>query len=346
MKILIIILLLLFILGISLYLTKEPYSNSNKPTIPISVIIETEDKNIVPILNVIAKQEKLPYEVIIYREEKIDTITPNGLRVRFVSNENQLFTFYNPIDFNNLEFTEQYIDIVNNTETSTAVEVPRIVFIFWTGTNPITPKRKINVEQLKNTVGVPVLMIDVNNLNSFVLVGHPLHEGYQYLSETCKSDYLRSYFTHHYGGGYSDIKASKGSWVNGFDDIQSNPDIYLNGSPEVGPEGIPDECGNRVKNLWSKLVSVCSFICRARTPLSYKLYNEIKSKMDNKLNLLIKHPSKSVVDHTGKQLEDGTISKYPITWGEIMAVIFHPIQADFLPNIIHTLPNLVYEDYR
>jgi hypothetical protein len=68
--------------------------------------------------------------------------------------------------------------------------------------------------------------------------------------------------------------------------------------------------------------------------------------MDSKLNLLIKYPSKSTIDHTGKILEDGTVSKYPITWGEIMAVIFHPIQADFIPNIRNTLPNLIYQDYR
>jgi hypothetical protein len=345
MKILVIVLVILFILGISMYFIRESYSDTKKPTIPMSVIIDTEDNNIIPILNVIKNQEKLPYEVIIYRKEKID-IPNDGLRVRFVSNEKQLFTFYKLIAFNNLEFTDQYINTVNNIETSSAVEVPRIIFIFWTGNNPITQKRKINVEQLKNSVGVPVLMIDVNNLNSFVLAGHPLHEGYQYLSETCKSDYLRSYFTHFYGGGYCDIKASKGSWASGFDEIQSNPDIYLNGSPEIGPEGIPAECGTRVQNLWPNLVSVCSFICRSKTPLSYKLYNEIKSKMDSKLNLLIKYPSKSTIDHTGKILEDGTVSKYPITWGEIMAVIFHPIQADFIPNIRNTLPNLIYQDYR
>jgi len=350
MKIFAISLVILFIIGIAFYFIRESYSNTKKFTIPISVVIETEDKNIVPILNVIANQEKIPYEVIVYRDEITEItkglINSDILRVRFVSNKNQLFTFYNRIDFNNLEFTEQYINIVNNTETSSSVEVPRIVFIFWTGNNPITPKRKINIEQLKNTVGVPVLMVDVNNLNSFLLAGHSLHEGYQYLSEVHKADYLRCYFMNHYGGGYCDIKASKGSWEDGFNDIQSNPNIYLNGSPEIGPHGIPDACGTQVKNLWTKLVSVCSFICRARTPLTLKWYNQMLSKMDTKLNLLIQHPSKSIIDHTGNQLEDGTISKYPLEWAELLAVIFHPIQVEFISNIIHTLPNLVYEDYR
>lgn len=346
MKILVIVLVILFIVGISIYFIRESYSDTNKSTIPISVIIDTEDNNIIPILNVIKNQEKLPYEVIIYRKEKIDTIRSNELRVRFISNENQLFTFYKPIAFNNLEFTDQYINTVNNTETSTAVEVPRIVFIVWTGNNPITPNRKINIEQLKNSLGVPVLMIHVNNLNSFLLAGHPLHEGYKYLSETHKADYLRSYFTHHYGGGYCDIKASKGSWATGFDEIQGNSDIYLNGSPEIGPEGIPDKCGTRVKNLWSNLVSVCSFICRSKTPLSYKFYNEIKSKMDSKLDLLIKYPSTSTIDQTGIILEDGTESKYPLAWAEILAELFHPIQADFIPNIRNSLPSLIYKDYR
>ena len=67
--------------------------------------------------------------------------------------------------------------------------------------------------------------------------------------------------------------------------------------------------------------------------------------MNSKLDLLIKYPSKSTRDHTGKILEDGTTSKYPIEWAEILAEIFHPIQADFIPNIRNSLPNLIYKDY-
>jgi hypothetical protein len=56
---------------------------------------------------------------------------------------------------------------------------------------------------------------------------YPLHPAFKYLSYVHKSDYLRSYFMHFYGGGYADIKkySSNNNWKECFNLLNSNTDI-------------------------------------------------------------------------------------------------------------------------
>ena len=53
-------------------------------------------------------------------------------------------------------------------------------------------------------------------LDKYILQEHPLHQSFNYLSETHKADYLRTYFMRFHGGGYSDIKKTSGSWIDSF----------------------------------------------------------------------------------------------------------------------------------
>lgn len=55
-----------------------------------------------------------------------------------------------------------------------------------------------------------IVLITPNNLANYVK--EPLHEAFSYLSLTHKADYLRCYFMHYFGGGYTDIKAHFKSW--------------------------------------------------------------------------------------------------------------------------------------
>ena len=80
------------------------------------------------------------------------------------------------------------------------------IYIFWTGDNEMSENRKKSIENLKNTCECNIILVTPLNLKSYILSSQPLHEAYQYLSYTHKSDYLRTYFMHFIGGGYSDIK--------------------------------------------------------------------------------------------------------------------------------------------
>ncbi len=48
------------------------------------------------------------------------------------------------------------------------------------------------------------------------------HQAYAYLSEVNNADYLRTYFMRFYGGGYTDVKMHRGSWVSSFEKLNLN----------------------------------------------------------------------------------------------------------------------------
>lgn len=79
-----------------------------------------------------------------------------------------------------------------------------------------------SIEQLKTITECNIIFIDKNNLKNYILHDYPLHNGYEYLSAVHKADYLRTYFMNFYGGGYSDIKKTTGSWKKSFEDLYNS----------------------------------------------------------------------------------------------------------------------------
>ena len=69
-----------------------------------------------------------------------------------------------------------------------------IIYCFWTGTNLMSDKRKICLQQLRETSKCNVILVIPETLNNYILDEHPLHPSFNYLSETHKADYLRTYF--------------------------------------------------------------------------------------------------------------------------------------------------------
>ena len=72
--------------------------------------------------------------------------------------------------------------------------VDRVIYVFWTGDNEITPNRMAGIRSLEKISGVPVKLITPENLQSYIVDGDPLPEAYQYLSLNHRSDFLRGYF--------------------------------------------------------------------------------------------------------------------------------------------------------
>ena len=102
----------------------------------------------------------------------------------------------------------------------------KCIYTFWTGDNEMPENRKRCLYLIKKLSNVDVILITKDNLNQYIL--EPLHPSYEYLSFTHRADYLRTYFMHFYGGGYSDIKETTGSWDKYFDILDSS-DYYAIG---------------------------------------------------------------------------------------------------------------------
>jgi hypothetical protein len=217
-----------------------------------------------------------------------------------------------------------------------------------------------------------VVFITKENLSDYVLPDYPLHEGFQYLSEIQQGDYLKCYFMHHYGGGYSDIKQTTGSWVEFFDKLNSDDNLYAIGYAEKCSSDIAmlENCtldpakskycldfttnhdktkwdSFQVKSNWSVLIGNGAYICKKNTPFTTDWWNGLNEKMDGYLSQLKENPAKWPRD--AKDVINpytNELTKYPIRWAVINGNIFHPVALKYHKNILNTLHYPVFYNYQ
>ena len=217
------------------------------------------------------------------------------------------------------------------------------LYIFWTGTNPLTPNRNRCLDTMKNT-GLDVVFIDTTTLDRYIK--EPLHPAYKYLATHHKSDYLRCYFMHFYGGGYSDIKEINDSWLPAVQELESNEDKWICGYPEVGEYGIPvidDPINNiMVRKNWKKIIGNGAFICKPNTLLTREWYSNLIQLMDLNLEKLKKHPAKNIFETE----ENRRTSQYPLRWAEVQGMMFHPLIYKYQTHVLNTLPTISLKNYR
>jgi len=200
-------------------------------------------------------------------------------------------------------------------------QVEKVIYIFWTGDNEITPNRLAGIKSLEEVSGVRVQLITPQNLSEYIVEEDPLPDAYQYLSLNHKSDYLRSYFMHHHGGGYADIKTYFKSWNQAFDRLNTS-DAYAVGYHEVGWWGAAwkdienENLREDVKNNWAMLIGNGAFICRPHTKLTEEWHAEAKRRVETLSEELKAHPAKDIF---------GTNEDYPIKWSGMQGSIFHPL---------------------
>lgn len=221
--------------------------------------------------------------------------------------------------------------------------VDRVIYIFWTGDNEITPNRMEGIKSLEKVSGVDVKLITPKNLSDYIKPEDPLPEAYQYLSLNHKSDYLRSYFMYHYGGGYADIKTYFHSWIPAFDKLDQS-DAYVMGYPEIGFQGaayrdiIHENLKHDLFYHWRHLIGNGAFICRPHTKLTSEWHTVVKKRLIEYSDLLKKHPAKDIF---------GTNADYPLPWAGMQGEIFHPFCLKYKDKLLSDkalMPS--FENYR
>jgi GR25 family glycosyltransferase involved in LPS biosynthesis len=232
---------------------------------------------------------------------------------------------------------ESYSDIrhvVINYEYETFNNNNYNIYVFWTGDNEMSENRRNSLEELKIKSECNIIMITKYNLNQYINIDL-LHPAYNYLSETHKADYLRTYFMNFIGGGYSDIKKTTNSWIKYFD-LLSTSDYWICGYKEING-GV---AYGPIADKWDELIGNCAYICKPQTPLTIEWYNEMIKFLDSRLDMLINNPSKYPDDCK----EKGT--GYPIEWNEMLGRIFHKVIYKYKNKILNTLPISIFENYR
>ena len=209
------------------------------------------------------------------------------------------------------------------------------IYCFWTGNNEMSVNRKESLASLINVSQCQVILVTKDNINEYILSDHPLHPAYEYLSETHKSDYLRTYFMNFHGGGYSDVKKTTGSWTQSFIDLSNNK-AWICGYKEI-PGGVAFGPGDR----WVDLIGNGAYICKPQSPLTEEWYTEMISLLDTKLERLKLFPAKHPQD-----CDNGYGEAYPIQWNEMLGRIFHKVAYKYKDRILNTLPISIFSDYR
>ncbi|MCY7290531.1 MAG: capsular polysaccharide synthesis protein [Cryobacterium sp.] len=206
---------------------------------------------------------------------------------------------------------------------------PRVINLFWTSDNELTPNRRRCIREFRDvqTDDVEVRLITPDNLSDYVLAEAPLHPAYSQLSAIHRSDYLRAYFLHHHGGGYADIKAPSASWDATFDWINCDSGAWLVGYPEQSSEIVQSLHGplaRDVQRVYSRLVGGGAFVSRPRTPLTAEWMTEVNRRMDYLSAALTQHPA---TDPFGQHAD------YPVTWIGLMQLVLNPLQLKYLTYI-------------
>jgi hypothetical protein len=141
-----------------------------------------------------------------------------------------------------------------------------------------------------------------------------------------------------YGGGYSDIKDTRGNWINSFN-ILNNSNKWIIGYKETGYNGVAGT--HELKSKWNKLIGNGAYICKPQTELTKEWYNNMIKLLDCKLEKLKEYPSSTPQDCAEK-----SNGKYPIYWSEMLGSIFHPLCYKYKDYVLNTLPKLVFRNYR
>jgi hypothetical protein len=212
--------------------------------------------------------------------------------------------------------------------------VSNTIYCFWTGSNEMSDARKQSLEQLKQVSDMNVILVTKDNLHTYILPDHPLHEAYKYLSETHKSDFLRIYFMNFYGGGYSDIKRATGSWKPAYEEFVKS-DRWICGYKEIGPGGVMCQS---YKDYWQELIGTGCFICRPNTPFTNNWYSEVLKILDRKLDILKTNPATFPQDCNDYGSGYPSTSGYPLGWTELLGQVFHRVIFDYRDRILQTLP--------
>jgi hypothetical protein len=213
----------------------------------------------------------------------------------------------------------------------------KTIYIFWTESNELTPRRKNNLQIIKDQCGVELKFLDHSDIPEYELADHKFHDAYQYLSATAKSDYLRSYFMNFYGGAYCDIKRAEWDWNTYFDQLAQSEHWIMgyNLSCDIDVAvDLTDINYQTMKDNWQHLIGAGAMICKPNTPLTEYWFKIMTDILDQKLDLLKKNPAKHVRDKLGWVTDSG----YPLRWSEIGPETFMKSCFKFKDKLNYNLP--------
>ncbi|NVK34251.1 MAG: hypothetical protein HWE23_07215 [Rhodobacteraceae bacterium] len=245
-------------------------------------------------------------------------------------------------------------------------KLQRRIFVFWTGDNEMSPARAQSLQKLQVS-RCQVILVTRQNIDRWILQDAPLHPAFNYLSAVHRADYLRSYFMHHYGSGYSDVKGAPTSWEPAFKTLESSKAFGI-GYPEVSPKGIAHihrhQIAGRVyfgahpasklmnhiryrqmRFAWRSMIGNGAYIFKPKTTLTQEWLETVEARLDILFPLLREFPATHPRAKVGDINEDGSPSRYPVPWAFLCADVLHPLVYRYRDQILQGVPTPDLKNY-
>lgn len=255
-------------------------------------------------------------------------------------NDKKIMTSYEKTSLDNIE-------LING--------IPKVVFVCWFGSfthyNSIMPLNRMNAfKSLVEHIHVPVILITEHNYKCFEVKNHNIHEMFPYLSGNHKSDYMRAYLLHHYGGGYHDIKYRLLSWENEWnvDNWTKDDNIWIYGRREHNADAIGYPPGfKKLQEHYNKLVTMGWVICKKKTNYTQDLIIELNNVLDKNKQKLILYPAIYPGGYySTTPFDEALENDYPLRWLEMMGEHFHNLMIKYNDKIKFGLPDAVKKKYK
>lgn len=251
-------------------------------------------------------------------------------------------------------------DIGDGTlKTQASACASRPLFAFWLGDNEMSEARRSAWESLSNA-GLEVVFVTRANLAEHIAPDH-LHPAFRYLNLAHQADYLRCYFMHFIGGGYTDIKWVDQSWLPAVAEIEEKSSLWAGGYAEVSPYTVsniehfparlPISRFRRTKlelekrwyrRRYHRLIAMSAFYFKPGTAITAAWWRELNSRMDALAPLLAESPARLPKEKPGDLIE-GRPSTYPVPWTFLLGSILHPLSYRYRRHISLRLPQPVFE---
>lgn len=228
--------------------------------------------------------------------------------------------------------------------------IPFVLWCYWEG-DDMSGNRLLSFNYLQRNIQVPICLITPRNLSNFIKKEHPLPESYPHLSIVHRSDYIRAYLLHHYGGAWHDVKATEVSYANVWEEFQ-NPDIWIIGRPELprGAAKVYTAEGKYIPDHYKKLIAVPSWVGRPYTEMSNDLLSGLEAILHQYADLLKKFPARHPREKRliGRSLFHRLALKikfiyqrrslhYPLEW-TLFGNVFHPVILKYQEHVSFSLP--------
>lgn len=239
------------------------------------------------------------------------------------------------------------------------------IFTFWTGETSLNPGRIAALATIGAT-GLRHIHVSGAEVRDWERADMPFHPAYDLLSEVHKADYLRCYFMHVHGGGYTDIKFHTQSWREAVTALARHRRLVgagyrevRGGTPYLESHIVDGDvhvlshrasrwqarlATNAMRGLYPVMIGNGAFVFKPRTWFTRYWYGELCRRLDLLLPLLRAAPPLHARDRAGG-VAGMPHAGYPVPWSFLLGDILGPLGLICAPALARSLPELSVKGY-